>query len=308
MDIHVSTLLSSTSTHPFEIKVRIREESPNNSPFSTDLYAFIDSGAMGNFIHPRVIKRLAIPTHTQKIPLELQSVTGNKFFSVKEQATLTVITKHGHEEIITLNVAPVGKHNIILGLLWCQFHEVQFDWVNQDIKQWSAECENRCFPNHLTPLHVQPLCPDAIIPERATAGAIRYNLHSTKTITLPPGTRQTIPTGIAIELPEGSYGRIAPRSGMTVKHNLDIGAGVIDLDYCGEIKVVLINNHDQLYTVNKGGKIAQLVIEGAFTPEVIIVKELKLTIRNQDGFGLTDMTEELYQRNIGITWMSSTQN
>ena len=283
------------STRPFEIKVRLREESPNHPPFTTDLYAFIDSGAMGNFIHSRVIKHLAIPTQTRKNPLELQSVTGNKFFSVKEQATLTLVTKHGHKEIITLNIAPIGKHNIILGLPWCQFHEVQFDWVNRDIKQWSSECENRCFPNHLAPLHIQPLCPDAIVPERATTGAIGYDLHSTKTVTLQPGTHQTIPTGIAIELPEGSYGRIAPRSGMTVKHNLDIGAGVIDPDYRGEIKVVLINNHDQPYTVNKGGKIAQLIVEGAFTPEVIVVKELKPTIRNQNGFGSTDMTEELYQ-------------
>ena len=140
MDVHISTLSSSSISKPFEIKVHISED-VTQIPYSTQTKAFIDSGAMGNFIHPRLIKRLGIPTWEREAPLQLQTVTGNKFHSVDKQATIVLTTQHGHEETITLNVAPVGKHDIILGLPWCQYHGIQFDWTNHDISQWSPECE-----------------------------------------------------------------------------------------------------------------------------------------------------------------------
>ena len=292
MDIHVSTLSSSSISKPFEIKVHISED-VTQIPYSTTTKAFIDSGAMGNFIHPRLVKRLGIPTKARDSPLQLQTVTGNKFHSVDKQATIVLTTQHGHEETITLNVAPVGRHDIILGLPWCQYHGIQFDWINHDISQWSPECEGRCFPSNVSMLQVRTLCPDTVLPERATSGAIGYDLRATTVIDIPAGERVCVPTGIAIELPENTYGRIAPRSGLTVKKSIDIGAGVVDPDYRGELKVVMINHGKETHHVQPKDKIAQLIVENAQTPEVINVTQLTDTGRADKGFGSTDMTPEL---------------
>ena len=95
-----------------------------------------------------------------------------------------------------------------------------------------------------TMLRIQKLSPDAQIPSRATPGSVGYDLYSTSDYMIPPSSRSVISTGIAIKLPPNTYGRIAPRSGLAVKNGLTVGAGVIDRDYTGEIKVILFN-HDQ---------------------------------------------------------------
>ena len=153
MDIHVSTLSSASLSKPFEITVHILEDI-TQIPYSAKVKAFINSGTMGNFIHPCLVKCLGIPTQPWDNPLQLQTVTGNKFHSVNKQATIVLTTKHGHEETITLNVAPVGRHNLILGHLWCQYHGVQFDWNNCEINQWSPECEGCCFLSNISLLQV----------------------------------------------------------------------------------------------------------------------------------------------------------
>lgn len=114
-----------------------------------------------------------------------------------------------HMEKITLNVAPIGKHNLILGIPWCMYHGIQFDWKNRGILNWSPECEGRCFTT-LAPLLVKVLDPEAIPPSRATEGSIGYDLHTTGHHLIPPQQRQALPTGIAIKLPEDTYRRIAP--------------------------------------------------------------------------------------------------
>jgi dUTP pyrophosphatase len=76
---------------------------------------------------------------------------------------------------------------------------------------------------------------------------------------IPPAERSPVNTGIALAVPQGTYVRIAPRSGLAVKHGIDIGAGVIDEDYQGEIKVVLINNSSIPFQVRPGDRIAQLI-------------------------------------------------
>merc|ERR1711935_566722 len=94
-----------------------------------------------------------------------------------------------------------------------------------------------------------------------------------------------IKTDIAIAVPEDCYGRIAPRSSLAHKHSLDIGAGVIDADYRGNVGVIMFNFSDTDYTVAKHERCAQLIIERILTPEISVVEELPATNRGAGGFG-----------------------
>ena len=82
-------------------------------------------------------------------------------------------------------------------------------------------------------------------------------------------------------------GRIAPRSGLAVKHFIDTGAGVIDADYRGQVKVLLFNHSEVDFEIKEGERIAQLVLERIWTPEVVVVEELEESVRGVGGFGST---------------------
>ena len=138
-------------------------------------------------------------------------------------------------------------------------------------------------------LRVKKLHSEAVLPTRGSSGAAGYDLTSTETHIIPPGHRAVVGAGIAVELPEGTYGRVAPRSGLAVKNGLQVGAGVVDRDYRGELKVVIFN-HDlkDTYTVKPGYRIAQLVLEKIDCPEVEeILETLQETDRGDGGFGST---------------------
>ena len=129
----------------------------------------------------------------------------------------------------------------------------------------------------------------AKLPHRADEGAAGYDLTSIENISIPPRSRSLISTGLSIQLPLYSYGRIAPRSGLSVK-GLDVGAGIIDESYRGVIKVLLINNKDEPFTVSIGDRIAQLLVEPIYYPEVESVsslEDLSTTTRGAGGFGST---------------------
>ena len=129
----------------------------------------------------------------------------------------------------------------------------------------------------------------ARLPKRADEGAAGYDLTSIENISIPPRSRSLISTGLSIQLPMYSYGRIAPRSGLSVK-GLDVGAGVIDESFRGIIKVLLINNNDKDFVVNVGDRIAQLLVEPIYYPDVEHVKsldDLSSTTRGDGGFGST---------------------
>lgn len=138
-------------------------------------------------------------------------------------------------------------------------------------------------------LRVKKKDPDAVIPSRATPGSAGYDLTSVESHIILPGRRAIVSTGLSIAVPEGTYGRIAPRSGLAVKSGIGVGAGVVDSDYRGEVKVVLFN-HDihNTYEVKPGHRIAQLVLEKIVCAEVEeIVGELQDTYRGDGGFGST---------------------
>jgi len=136
-------------------------------------------------------------------------------------------------------------------------------------------------------LRIKKLSYDAILPTRGSAGAVGYDLYSIDAVVIPPAHRALVGTGVAILMPQDVYGRVAPRSGLAVKHGIQVGAGVIDPDYTGEIKVVLFNHGHADFHINKGDRIAQLVLEKCETPMVEEIGLLEETERGSGGFGST---------------------
>lgn len=143
-------------------------------------------------------------------------------------------------------------------------------------------------------LRVKKLSESAVLPTRGSFGAAGYDLSSTEGHIILPGHRAVIGTGLAIEVPPGTYGRVASRSGLAVKSGIQVGAGVVDSDYRGEVKVVLFNqDNSNTYIVKPGYRIAQLILEKIECPEVEEIKyELDITERGYGGFGSTDITQE----------------
>ena len=124
-------------------------------------------------------------------------------------------------------------------------------------------------------------------PVKADPGCAGYDIFSISDYTINPGTRKLISTGISTEIPNNYYLRVAPRSGMSVR-GIDVGAGVVDSSYRGELKVLLINNTSDNYEVKKHDRIAQLIMERCSNTNVILVNDdLSETERNTSGFGST---------------------
>jgi dUTP pyrophosphatase len=144
-------------------------------------------------------------------------------------------------------------------------------------------------------LHVTKLIPTAQLPVRASADAAGYDLFSTDSYVVLPGRRCVVSTGISVQLPPGTYGRIAPRSGLAVKHGLDTLAGVIDPDYTGEVKVVLQNTDlVQPFVIRPGYRIAQLILENYTVVDVVEIASENTGLvdpatRGSAGFGSTGL-------------------
>ena len=136
---------------------------------------------------------------------------------------------------------------------------------------------------------------NAVIPTRGSAKAAGYDLYSTEAYVLKPGERKLFKTGLNMAIPEGMYGRIAPRSGLAFKKGIDTLAGVIDEDYRGDVGVILINLGNEDFSISLGDRIAQIIFE--FYNEVIMEETasqsnpneiLGNTARGSGGFGSTD--------------------
>ncbi|KAE8675273.1 Deoxyuridine 5'-triphosphate nucleotidohydrolase [Hibiscus syriacus] len=136
-------------------------------------------------------------------------------------------------------------------------------------------------------LKVKRLSEKAVLPSRGSALAAGYDLSSATDTKVPARGKALIPTDLSISVPEGTYGRVAPRSGLAWKHSIDVGAGVIDADYRGPLGVILFNYSDVDFEVKVGDRIAQLIIEKIMTPDVLEVEDLDATTRGAGGFGST---------------------
>lgn len=127
----------------------------------------------------------------------------------------------------------------------------------------------------------------AKLPFKGSKHSAGYDLFSAARINVPAHGKALVALQIGISLPPGTYGRIAPRSGLAWKSHLDVGAGVIDADFRGPISVLLFNFSDQDYRVLVGDRIAQLIVEKILHPEVVEVGSLPETVRGSGGFGST---------------------
>lgn len=129
----------------------------------------------------------------------------------------------------------------------------------------------------------------ASVPYRASQGAAGYDIAASENTEIPPAGQALVSTGLCIALPEGTYGRLAPRSGLSWKTHCTVGAGVIDQDYRGEVKVLIQNLSNAPLFLNRGQRVAQLIVEAYQTPDIVIVDQLYDTRRGKRGFGSTGM-------------------
>jgi dUTP pyrophosphatase len=139
-------------------------------------------------------------------------------------------------------------------------------------------------------VEIQRLDPGLPLPAYAHDGDAGLDLYAAETVTLAPGARVTVGTGIAVAIPRGCAGFVLPRSGLALRHGLSLvnTPGLIDAGYRGEIRVILINHdRDKAVTLARGDRIAQLVIQRIESAALIEVDKLPSTPRASGGFGST---------------------
>ena len=139
-------------------------------------------------------------------------------------------------------------------------------------------------------LKITSLSEHAFIPQYATDQSAGLDLHSAENAILPPGQHKLIHTDIAMEIPPTCYGQICSRSGLVLKHRINVQAGTIDSDYRGEIGVVLTNEGDKPFHIHRGDRIAQLIIKQIPKMKVQVVEQLSDTNRSSGGFGSTGVS------------------
>ena len=142
-------------------------------------------------------------------------------------------------------------------------------------------------PTTLDVLRFKQLDSRAVLPKRGSVLAAGLDVCAIEDVEIQPKQRAMARTGLAVAIPPGFYGRVAPRSGLAVKQGLDVLAGVIDSDYRGEICCVLYNTGDEVIALAAGTKICQLILEKIITPEAEWVADLDETARGAAGFGST---------------------
>lgn len=131
----------------------------------------------------------------------------------------------------------------------------------------------------------------AELPRYAHEGDAGLDLRITHDVTLQPGERATVGTGIAVEIPQGCVGLVFPRSGLASKHGITLSnsVGVIDSGYRGEIDATLLNQSDETTTLDAGTRVCQLIVMPFVPCDLIPCDELTATERGADGFGSTGM-------------------
>ena len=127
------------------------------------------------------------------------------------------------------------------------------------------------------------------LPAYATDGAAGMDVLSAETVTIAPGRRHAVATGLAVAIPPGYEIQVRPRSGLALKHGITVPntPGTIDSDYRGELKVILINHGEESFAIARGDRVAQLVLAPVTQGSWVEVDELDDTARGAGGFGST---------------------
>ncbi|MFZ4795856.1 MAG: dUTP diphosphatase [Bacteroidia bacterium] len=137
-------------------------------------------------------------------------------------------------------------------------------------------------------INVKKMSENAVLPEYKTSGASGMDVCSINNETLYPGEVKAIDTGLAFNIPEGFEIQVRPRSGLAFKNRITVlnTPGTIDSDYTGNLKIILIN-HGETFFINKGDRIAQIVVAPVAKATLHLVTELETTVRGSGGFGST---------------------
>jgi len=297
---------------------------------SVTINAMIDSGATEDFSDREVCNKHWIKMNKVKNARESYLADGKP----STMGPVTHMTKvamdiRSHRELATFQVANLQNNEVILGMPWLRKHNRRIDWNDKRITFNSERCTTWCLKgspvayavleekaleenlitrfskiqakNGLTAndqnVRVKKLSTEARVPMKRTARAAGHDLYAIEGTDVQARGQAIVGTVIAIGLPHNTYARIAPRSSLTVKHRLTTNAGVIDSDYRGEVKVILANLGDQPYRVEKGDRIAQLIIEKIDNRELHVVTQLDNTERRDQGFGSSDTS--MHQRVTG---------
>lgn len=139
-------------------------------------------------------------------------------------------------------------------------------------------------------LRVKRLDNNAFLPSKGSPLAAGYDLYSSEEKIVPARGKELIKTSLTIAVPPGNYGRIAPRSGLAWKNFIDVGAGVIDCDYRGEVMVLLFNHSENDFNVKKGDRIAQFIVEKITETIIEETDNFDQTERGSGGFGSTGVS------------------
>jgi len=280
---------------------------------SVTITAMIVSGATEDFLDSEVCNKHGIKMIKVKNPREIYLADGKpSAMGPVTHRTKVPINISSHRELATFQVANLQNHEGILGMSWLREHNPTIDWNDKRITFNSEQCTTWCLKSspvaYAVPkdnaleenlitrftqvkangglttkngptandqsVTVKMLSAEARVPMKGTARAAGHDLYANEETDVAARGQAIVGTGIAIGLPHNTYGRIAQRSSLAVKHLLTTNAGVIDSDYRGEVKVVLANQGDQPYRMEKGDQIAQLIIKQIDNTELQEVTQL----------------------------------
>jgi len=139
-------------------------------------------------------------------------------------------------------------------------------------------------------IQVMKMATKATLPLRGSRLSAGHDLYALEDVLIPAQGQKLIGTGIAIGIQQGTYARIAPRSGLAYKESIGIGGGVIDADYTGEVKLIMMNHGKKGYQVQEGDRIAQMIIKKIDMSGMMEVDNLPITDQENKGFGSTDLS------------------
>ena len=147
-------------------------------------------------------------------------------------------------------------------------------------------------------LYITPLSKNATVPTRGSYGAAGFDLYSAYDYRIYPKSLKCIKTDLQMKPPTGTYLRVAPRSSYAWKYHLAVGAGVVDADFRGNVKVLLFNHSEDMVSIHAGDRIAQVICERISRPVVQVLEKLDETERGAGGWGSTDNKKKIFAYDV----------